>query len=224
MARPSEHDRPRDRLLTDDFEREALSHLNSLLAVGTRLTRSSAEAEDLVQDTLVKAMRARHQFEAGTNMRAWLLRILTNTFINRYRRGGHERPVLEGPDSDPLADAWIGSSTMEAMRDPESQALRPMIEAEIRSAIDELPEDFRLAVVLADVEELSYREISEIMNCPIGTVMSRLHRGRRMLKSKLHEHARAMGIIGPEPVVGREDSPSEPVDLRTYREKRSAAS
>ncbi|HLV20828.1 MAG TPA: sigma-70 family RNA polymerase sigma factor [Polyangiaceae bacterium] len=224
MARPSEHDRPRDRLLTDDFEREALSHLNSLLAVGTRLTRSSAEAEDLVQDTLVKAMRARHQFEAGTNMRAWLLRILTNTFINRYRRGGLERTVLEGPDSDPLADAWIGSSTMEAMRDPESQALRPMIEAEIRSAIDELPEDFRLAVVLADVEELSYREISEIMNCPIGTVMSRLHRGRRMLKSKLHEHARAMGIIGPEPVVGREDSPSEPVDLRTYREKRSAAS
>lgn len=224
MARPSEHDRPRDRLLTDDFEREALSHLSSLLAVGTRLTRSSAEAEDLVQDTLVKAMRARHQFEAGTNMRAWLLRILTNTFINRYRRGGLERTVLEGPDSDPLADAWIGSSTMEAMRDPESQALRPMIEAEIRSAIDELPEDFRLAVVLADVEELSYREISEIMNCPIGTVMSRLHRGRRMLKSKLHEHARAMGIIGPEPVVGREDSPSEPVDLRTYREKRSAAS
>jgi RNA polymerase sigma-70 factor (ECF subfamily) len=208
---------------TADFEREALSHLGALLAVATRLTRNSAEAEDLVQDTFVKAMRARSRFEAGTNMRAWLLRILTNTFINRYRRGGLEKSVLEGPDADPLVDGWISTSTLEAMRDPESQALRPMLEAEIRRALEELPEDFRLAVVLADVEELSYREIADIMGCPIGTVMSRLHRGRRLLKRRLYDHARAMGIVGPEPELG-DDAPGDgtPVDLASYRRKKEA--
>lgn len=202
----------------NEFEREAIEHLPSLLAVATRMTRNGAEAEDLVQDTLVKAMRARAQFESGTNMRAWLLRILTNTFINRYRRGGLEKAVLEGPDADPLADGWISASTLSAMRDPESVALRPVLEAEIRRALDELPDEFRLAVVLADVEELSYREIADIMGCPIGTVMSRLHRGRRLLKSRLYEHARAMGIVGPEPVVGEDNT----VDLGAYRARKEA--
>jgi RNA polymerase sigma-70 factor (ECF subfamily) len=206
-----------------DFEREALTHLSSMLAVATRLTRNPAEAEDLVQDTFVKAMRARQQFEAGTNMRAWLLRILTNTFINRYRRGGLEKAVLEGPDADPLADGWIGSATLSAMRDPESAALRPMLEREIRDALDELPDEFRLAVLLADVEELSYREIADIMGCPIGTVMSRLHRGRRLLKTRLYEHARAMGIIGPEPLIGEpEPEVQAPIDLDTYRARKVA--
>ncbi|MEB2313211.1 MAG: sigma-70 family RNA polymerase sigma factor [Sorangiineae bacterium] len=211
-----------------DFEREALSHLGSLMAVGTRLTKSPTEAEDLVQDTFVKAIRARGQFEAGTNMRAWLLRILTNTFINRYRRGGLEKSVLEGPDADPLADGWVSASTMEAMRDPESQALRPVLEGEIRDALDELPDEFRLAVVLADVEELSYREIADVMGCPVGTVMSRLHRGRRLLKARLYEHARAMGIVGPEPSVGHgtpgeaESRSSAPVDMASYRRRKEA--
>ena len=187
-----------------EFEREALAHLPTLLAVGTRLTRNAAEAEDLVQDTLLKALRAREHFAQGSNMRAWLLRILTNTFINRYRRGGLERSVLDGPDADPLADGWIGASTMEAMRDPESRALRAVLEKEILQALDELPEEFRLAVVLSDVEELSYREIAEIMGCPIGTVMSRLHRGRRLLKGRLYQHARSLGIVGPEHAIGVE--------------------
>lgn len=205
-----------------DFEREATSHLSTLLAVGSRLTRSNAEAEDLVQDTLLKALRAREHFAPGSNMRAWLLRILTNTFINKYRRGGLERSVLDGPDADPLADGWIGASTMEAMRDPESRAMRALLEKEIVSALDELPEEFRLAVVLSDVEELSYKEISEIMGCPIGTVMSRLHRGRRLLKRRLYDHARTLGIVGPEESVG---APAEPaareavVDLSSYRRK-----
>lgn len=203
-----------------EFEREAVQHLGALLAVATRMTRNSTEAEDLVQDTLVKAMRAREQFESGTNMRAWLLRILTNTFINRYRRGGLEKAVLEGPDADPLADGWVSASTMASMRDPESAALRPVLEAEIRRALDELPEEFRLAVVLADVEELSYREIADIMGCPIGTVMSRLHRGRRLLKSRLYEHALDMGIVSHEESVGRRD---EPVDLASYRAKKGVA-
>jgi RNA polymerase sigma-70 factor (ECF subfamily) len=204
-----------------EFEKEAMSHLSTLLAVGSRLTRSNAEAEDLVQDTLLKALRAREHFTPGSNMRAWLLRILTNTFINRYRRGGLERSVLDGPDADPLADGWIGASTMEAMRDPESRAMRALLEKEIVAALDELPEEFRLAVVLSDVEELSYREISEIMGCPIGTVMSRLHRGRRLLKRRLVEHARTLGIVGPETEVGKKPAaPAEAVvDLARYRKK-----
>jgi len=211
-----------------EFETQAIGQLNALLGVASRLTRNPADAQDLVQDTLLKAMRARDQFEAGTNMRAWLLRILTNTFINRYRRGGLERSVLDGPDADPLADGWISASTMESMRDPESQALRPMLEQEIKRILDELPEEFRLAVVLSDVEELSYKEIADIMGCPIGTVMSRLHRGRRLLKGRLYEHARALGIVGPEALVGETPEKSakhEPViDLSQYREKRVARS
>jgi len=185
-----------------EFERDALAHLPTLMAVSARLTRNGTEAEDLVQDTLLKALKARDHFAQGSNMRAWLLRILTNTFINRYRRGGLERSVLDGPDADPLADGWIGASTMEAMRDPESRALRSLLEKEILQALDELPEEFRLAVVLSDVEELSYREIAEIMGCPIGTVMSRLHRGRRLLKGRLYQHARSLGIVGPEHSIG----------------------
>jgi RNA polymerase sigma-70 factor (ECF subfamily) len=208
-----------------EFEREALAHVPTLLAVGTRLTRNAAEAEDLVQDALLKALRAREQFASGSNMRAWLLRILTNTFINRYRRGGLERTLMEGPDADPLADGWVGASSMEAMRDPESQALRSLLEKEIAAALDELPEEFRLAVVLSDVEELSYKEIAEIMGCPIGTVMSRLHRGRRLLKRRLYEHARAYGIVAAEAEVGGQRADETPVvDLRDYRAKREVGS
>jgi RNA polymerase sigma-70 factor (ECF subfamily) len=212
-------------LAATDFEREALTHLGALLGVATRLTKNPADAQDLVQDTLLKAVRAQEQFESGTNTRAWLIRILMNTFINRYRRGGLERSVLEGPDADPLADGWISASTMEAMRDPEAQALRPMLEGEINRALDELPEEFRLAVVLSDVEELSYKEIADVMGCPIGTVMSRLHRGRRMLKARLYDHARALGIVGPEALVGEAVVTPLPitrqeelvVDLNDYR-------
>ena len=207
------------------LEQEALTHLESLLAVAVRLTRSRPEGEDLVQDTLVKAMRARRQFVPGTNLRAWLLRILTNTFINRYRRGGLEKSLLEGPDADPLADGWVGAATMEGMRDPESQALRPIIQAEVVRALDELPEEFRMAVLLADVEELAYREIAEVMGCPIGTVMSRLHRGRSMLKAKLYDQARAIGLVGPESELPERKSQAAPsaVDLGAYRERRRSS-
>jgi RNA polymerase sigma-70 factor (ECF subfamily) len=208
-----------------NFERDALGHLTSLLAVATRLTRNSVESEDLVQDTLVKAMRAQRQFEPGTNLKAWLLRILTNTFINRYRRGSLERSVVEGAEADPLWDGWMSTASMEAMRDPESTALRPMLEAEIRNALADLPEDFRLAVVLADVEELSYREISDILGCPIGTVMSRLHRGRRILKMKLIDHARELGIIADtmDTASADHDSDAHPVSLNEYRSRKAGS-
>jgi RNA polymerase sigma-70 factor (ECF subfamily) len=201
----------------EEFERTILEHSPNLLAVACRLGRSRAEAEDLVQDTLVKALRAREQYESGTNLKAWLLKILKNTFINRYRRNGLEKAVLEGPDADPLADGWIGASTLRAMRDPEGQALRPVIQEEILKALDAIPEEFRVVVLLADVEELSYKEIADLVGCPIGTVMSRLHRGRRLLKSSLIEHARALGF---EPSVPEPSEARAPVELESYRAKR----
>jgi RNA polymerase sigma-70 factor (ECF subfamily) len=192
-----------------------------LLAVATRLSRNRAEAEDLVQDTLVKALRAKDQYESGTNLKAWLLKILKNTFINRYRRSGLERNVIDGPDADPLADGWIGASTLRSMRDPEGQALRPILEREINAALDAIPEEFRLIVLYADVEELSYREIADAVGCPIGTVMSRLHRGRRLLKARLVEQARTLGIAGEGPGAA-EAAPEPPVKLDAYRTKRGA--
>jgi len=201
----------------DTFEVELLGHLDTLYGVSCRMTKSTTEAEDLVQDTVVKAMRARDQFQPGTNLKAWLLRILTNTFINRYRRGGLERNVLDGPDVDSLTDGWIGATTMRAMRDPETQALTPLIEAEVQRALDELPEEFRLAVVLSDIEELSYKEIAEAMGCPIGTVMSRLHRGRKLLQKSLKEHAEALGILQEEPAKKAQEAPA---DLTSYRKRK----
>lgn len=196
------------------FEVQLLGHLDTMYAVSCRMTRSTAEAEDLVQDTIVKSMRARDQFEPGTNMKAWLLRIMTNTFINRYRRGGLEREIFDGPDADALTDGWVGATTMRAMRDPETQALTPLVEAEVQRALDALPDEFRLAVVLSDIEELSYKEIAEAMNCPIGTVMSRLHRGRKLLQKTLREHAEAMGIIAES------KKQDDPVNLAEYRRRK----
>jgi RNA polymerase sigma-70 factor (ECF subfamily) len=209
----------------DPFLDECMSQLDALYGVACRLTRNPTEAEDLVQDALVKAMRARAQFQPGTNLKAWLFRILTNTFINKYRRGGLERSVLDGPDADPLADGWVSASTMRQLRDPEQIALMPIVEGEVRRALDALPPEFRLAVVLCDVEEFSYEEIADIMGCPIGTVMSRLHRGRKLLQKALYSHALALGIVKSEPVVGTqradgERSNGKPADLDAYRARK----
>lgn len=204
----------------DAFEAEALSHLDVLYGVACRMTKNPADAEDLVQDALMKAMRARHQFQPGTNLKAWLFKILTNTFINRFRRGGLERSVLEGPDSEPLADAWMSAASMNAMRDVETQALRPLLEAEIDRALEKLPEDFRLAVVLSDVEELSYKEIAEVMGCPVGTVMSRLHRGRKLLQAALYEHAVLSGITPDEKASAVTEKDPAPLDLAAFRARK----
>ncbi len=199
MPLPSDASVPK----SDPFADEALTHLDALYGVACKLTRNPTEAEDLVQDAFVKAMRARDQFHAGTNLKAWLFRILTNTFINKYRRGGLERSVLDGPDADPLADGWVSANTMRQLRDPETLALMPLVEDEIRRALDALPAEFRLAVILSDVEEFSYNEIAEIMACPVGTVMSRLHRGRKLLQGSLYNHALSLGIVKGEEHVGQ---------------------
>ncbi len=206
---------------SDGFTDECVAHLDALYGVACRLTRNPTEAEDLVQDALVKAIRARHQFLVGTNLKAWLFRILTNTFINKYRRGGLEKTFFEGPDADPLADGWVSASTMRQLRDPEQVALMPMVEGEVGRALDALPTEFKLAVMLCDVEEFSYEEIAEIMGCPIGTVMSRLHRGRKLLQRSLYEHALALGIVKGEEKVG--EGSAAPTNLSAYRARKRAA-
>jgi RNA polymerase sigma-70 factor (ECF subfamily) len=205
-----------------DFEAEFLPNLPALMAVATRLTGTRAEAEDLVQDTLLKAYRSRKQYRTGTNPRAWLLAILRNTFLNTYRRRNLERRVFDGPDADALAPGWIGAASLRAMRDPHSGALHRLLEAPLMAAIDELPPEFKMTVQLADIEEMSYREIAESMECPIGTVMSRLHRGRRWLRTKLLEQAATLGLIEDEAPLQPSASPA-PVELKHYRQKKGVS-
>ncbi|MDP9380703.1 MAG: sigma-70 family RNA polymerase sigma factor [Chloroflexota bacterium] len=180
---------------TDDpFFAEAMVHVDALYRTALRLTRNSADAEDLVQETYLKAHRFRNSFTPGTNLRAWLFRILTNSFINEYRKRSRQP---ETTDTGDLEDYYLFHRVKESGEDlgidPEATVMRMFLDEEVRQALEELPEQYRVAVLLADVEGFSYKEIAEITDTQMGTVMSRLHRGRRLLQKKLWEYAQSRG-------------------------------
>jgi RNA polymerase sigma-70 factor (ECF subfamily) len=179
----------------DEFEDEALRHLDALYRTALRMTRSEADAEDLVQETYIRAFRFRDQFTLGTNMKAWLFRILTNTFINTYRRKAAQPEVtdLEGVDEFSLYRRMADDRAASSSPDPEAELLSRVVDTEVTDALEELPEKFRTTVLL-DVEGFSYKEIAEMLSIPIGTVMSRLHRGRKFLQKRLYDLARERGI------------------------------
>ena len=185
----------RDQDLEARFEAEALPLLPGLYSAAFRLTRNAADAEDLVQETFLRAYRGFHQFEPGTNLKAWLYRILMNTFINTYRKRQRQPQVVDGPDD---VDEWflfdrLGSHSVE--RSAEEDVLERIPDADVKAALESIPENFRMAVLLADVEGFSYKEIAEIMDVPIGTVMSRLHRGRKALEKALYDVAKERGLV-----------------------------
>ncbi|MEZ5217340.1 MAG: sigma-70 family RNA polymerase sigma factor [Ilumatobacteraceae bacterium] len=179
------------------FTEQAMEFMPQLYAAAMRMTRHQADAEDLVQETYLKAYRSYHTFEEGSNLRAWLYRILTNTFINKYR-AKQRRP--DESDLDDVEDMYLyrrigGLETAIASRSAEDQLMDLFTDDEVKQALEALPENFRLPVLLADVDGFSYKEIAEMLDIPIGTVMSRLHRGRKAMQKQLYDFAEARGLV-----------------------------
>jgi RNA polymerase sigma-70 factor (ECF subfamily) len=195
MANPSRAPAPTEQDLVERFERDVLPLLPSLYGAALRMTRNPSDAEDLLQEATLRAYRGFATFEEGTNLKAWLYRILTNSFINTYRKKQREPKTVEGPDD---VDEWFLFDRLGAQsvaRSAEEDVLDRIPDADVKAALESIPENFRMAVLLADVEGFSYKEIAEITDVPIGTVMSRLHRGRKALEKALYGVAKERGLV-----------------------------
>jgi len=202
-----------------EFERQALAHLDALYGAAYRLTRNARDAEDLVQDSLLRAYRFWDSFQQDSNCKAWLLRIVTNTFINEYQRKKRSREVLDAASAE--QDATDGVLVQASAFDKQSPAdamLQKSVSDDVQRALDSLPDDFRTAVILCDMQGLSYKEIAEIMECPVGTVMSRLFRGRKLLAAALRDFAVSEGYVKN----AGEDPTKKTIDLEKYRATRKA--
>jgi RNA polymerase sigma-70 factor (ECF subfamily) len=195
MANASSVPAQADQDLLERFDRDVLPMLPSLYGAALRMTRNPADAEDLLQDTTLRAYRGFASFREGTNLKAWLYRILTNSFINTYRKKQREPKTVDGPED---LDEWFLFDRLGAQsvaRSAEEDVLENIPDADVKEALESIPENFRMAVLLADVEGFAYKEIADITGVPIGTVMSRLHRGRKALEKALYAVAKERGLV-----------------------------
>jgi RNA polymerase sigma-70 factor, ECF subfamily len=199
------------------FARDMLPHRAALYGRALRLTRSPQDAHDLVQETLMKAWRSLHTFTAGTNAKAWLLRIQMNTFINGYRRRHKEMDIVHGKDAVSTEHEMVNAASKTATLDPANHIAAAGFSDQVRAALLTLPEHFRCVVLLSDVEGMSYQEAAEALHIPVGTVMSRLFRGRRLLQEQLFQHAIDDGVLKPS----QDGAPGKPLCLDDYRKRRA---
>ena len=182
------------RELREAFTRDAMQYVDQLYAAAMRMSRNPADAQDLVQETYLKAFAAYHQYQQGTNLKAWLYRILTNTYINVYRKRQREPQQANTEQVEDWQLAAAGNHDAVGLRSAETEALASMPDSEVKDALEALPEDFRMVVYYSDVEGFAYKDIAQMLEIPLGTVMSRLHRGRRILRERLADYARENGL------------------------------
>jgi len=197
------------------FHEEAMPHMGALYAGALRLTRNEGDAEDLVQETYFKAYRAFDSFENGTNCKAWLFRIQTNTFINKYRRKVKEREILEGSQRIAAEHYFVHKQSKTATLDPERYITERFMSDEVKAALENVPVDFRSVVELADIQGFPYKDVAKMLDIPVGTVMSRLFRGRRILQEQLFDYAVKTGVLKAQSADGA------PLSLDDYRKRRA---
>lgn len=207
------------------FEKAVLPHLDALYGSAYRLTRNGGDAEDLVQDSLLRAYRFWGSFQKGSNCKAWLFKILTNTFINSYKRKKRSKEILSAAQAEQEStDGVLIHAQALNQRSPAELLIEQSLSEDVERALQAIPDDFRVAVVLCDVESFSYKEIADILECPVGTVMSRLHRGRRLLHKELHDYAKAQGLIrNAQDEPQRQTLRENTIDLDQYRKAQQAS-